>query len=114
MNLRFIGVAAAFVAGGFASAAEAAKAIDGLAAMHDLRRERGGVVCFSDHFHYGTSAGVSSKRGAEIEAIRSWADFVSFEYGSAWMNYRKAGSKAMSCTQSGGGWGCEVSARPCQ
>jgi hypothetical protein len=90
-----------------------AQPVDGLAAMHDIRRERG-FQCFSDHFHYGSSSGQANKKAAERAAIISWADFVNFEYGSTWTNYRKAGSKSMKCSQSSSGWECNVSARPCR
>jgi len=82
-------------------------------AMHDARFERG-YVCYSDHFHYGSSSGEPTKRQAEMAAISAWSAFVDLEYGSAWASYRKAGSKKMTCSQSGGGWGCSVEARPCR
>lgn len=82
-------------------------------AMHDARYERG-YVCYSDHFHYGSSSGKATKRQAEQAAVSAWSSFVDFEYGSAWASYRKAGSKKMTCSQGSGGWGCSVEARPCR
>ncbi|PPC82432.1 MAG: hypothetical protein CTY31_13010 [Hyphomicrobium sp.] len=87
-------------------------AITGLAASHDIKRE-GSRLCFSDHYHYGSSAGLANKKKAEAEAISSWASFVDFEYGPTWANFKKASSKGMNCSQSTSGWGCELSARPC-
>ena len=82
-------------------------------APHDARYERG-FICYTDHFHYGSSAGQASRRAAEIAAAGSWESFVDFEYGSAWARFSKAGSKGFKCEQSGGGWGCSVEARPCR
>jgi hypothetical protein len=85
-----------------------------MADIHDQRRERG-VICFSDHFHYGSSSGIKTKHAAEIAAIKSWADFVDFEYGGAWTDWRISGSKKIKCSQAGinGPWSCDVSSRPC-
>ena len=82
-------------------------------ALHSARVERG-LVCYTDHFHYGSSGGHSKRRAAEAAAISAWASFVDFEYGSAWASYRRAGSKKMSCSQGSGGWDCSVEARPCR
>ena len=90
-----------------------AAAVSGLAASHDMRRE-GGRLCFADHAHYGSSSGMTSLAAAQKEAITSWASFVDFEYGSAWANYGKASGKDMKCSQAGGGFGCDLGARPCQ
>ncbi len=85
-----------------------------LADIHEQRRERG-LNCMSDHFHYGSSADKPSKRAAQTAAIQSWADFVNFEYGSAWTSWARSGSKSISCTQAGSSyWGCDASARPCR
>ncbi len=85
-----------------------------LADIHAQRRERG-LNCFTDHFHYGSSAGQSSKRAAQITAVQSWVDFVNFEYGRAWTSWPRSVSKSISCTRAGdGGWGCDVSSRPCR
>lgn len=81
--------------------------------LHAARRERG-FVCYSDHYHYGSSSAQSSKKAAEAAAISSWSSFVDFEYGSAWASYSKSGSKKMTCSQSTSGWDCSVEARPCR
>lgn len=86
-----------------------------VADIHEQRRERG-VVCFTDHYHYGSSSGLSSKGTAESVAIKSWADFVDFEYGPAWARWGISGSKSVKCSRAGigGPWSCDVSARPCR
>lgn len=86
--------------------------VEGLAAMHDVRVERG-KLCYSEHYHYGGSKAMPSKKAAQIEAIRAWQSFTDMEYGPRWSNYRNAASKKVSCTQGAGGWGCEIEARPC-
>jgi hypothetical protein len=95
------------------AAVERTAAVTGLAASHNLRRESG-RVCFSDHYHYGSSLGQGSERAAQAVAIKSWADFVDLEYGSGWARYSSASGKDLKCTQSSAGWGCELSARPCR
>ena len=82
-------------------------------ALHSARYERG-FICYSDHFHYGSSGVQSTRAKAERAAAGSWSSFVDFEYGPAWANYGRAGSKKMTCSQSGGGWDCSVEARPCK
>lgn len=84
-----------------------------IADIHAQRRERG-HICFTDHFHYGSSSGLRTKRAAQAAAIRSWADFVDFEYGRAWTSWGASGSKQISCSNGGGSWGCDVSSRPCR
>jgi hypothetical protein len=84
----------------------------GLASIHSWRREKG-KTCFVDHFHYGTSEGEKTRKAAVAAAVRSWADFTDFEYGSDWAKFSKAASKSIKCTQSNG-WGCNIEARPCR
>ncbi len=96
-----------------AVAAQRVAAVTGLAAAHDLRSERG-RLCFSDHYHYGSSSGISNRKKAEYEAVVSWSSFVDFEYGNTWANFSKASAKDMNCTQSASGWSCDLSARPCR
>lgn len=86
-----------------------------VADIHEQRRERG-VVCFTDHYHYGSSSGLSSKKAAQAAAIKSWADFVNFEYGGAWTSWARSGSKSIKCDHAGpgGAWSCDVNARPCR
>lgn len=85
----------------------------GFAVLHDLRRE-GGRNCFLDHFHYGSSSGVRTRKAAEVEAIASWSGFVDLEYGSDWARFSRAASKSFKCEEAGSGWGCAVEARPCK
>ncbi|MEO1281300.1 MAG: hypothetical protein AAFV69_06155 [Pseudomonadota bacterium] len=87
-------------------------AIDGLAAMHDIRSERG-KLCFTDHYHYGSSQNLPSKKMAVRAAIGSWQDFTDLEYGGRWSSYRYAASKKVGCKVESGAWGCEIEARPC-
>ena len=97
-----------------AAAQKAGAAVTGLAAMHDMRREKG-RLCFTDHFHHGSSAGQPSKAAAMKEAVASWGGFTALEYGNEWASFNKAGSKTAKCTQStSGSWGCEIEARPCR
>jgi hypothetical protein len=86
-----------------------------VADIHEQRRERGSV-CFTDHYHYGSSSGVANKKAAQAAAIKSWADFVNFEYGGAWTSWARSGSKSVKCSQAGigGAWSCDVSSRPCR
>ncbi len=79
--------------------------------FHDEQRE-GGVCCFTDHFHSGASSGQATKAKAMAEAVRSWQDFVSFEYGSAYSSWNRAHSKSADCSN-GNGWSCSIEARPC-
>ena len=88
-------------------------AVTGLAASHELRRE-GNRLCFADHYHYGSSAGQPNARAAQMAAAGSWSDFVDFEYGGEWASYARAAGKDMKCSQSGSGWSCDASARPCR
>lgn len=82
--------------------------------VHTQRRERG-FICMGDHFHYGSSTDVSPKNRAVRAAIQSWADFVNFEYGTAWTIWARSGSKSVHCGNGGSGkWSCDVSARPCR
>ncbi len=85
----------------------------GLASIHAMRRERG-RICMADHWHYGSSGSLPSRRAAQRDAIRSWQDFTNLEYGSSWARFSRAGSRRVSCSQSGGGWSCNVEGRPCK
>jgi hypothetical protein len=85
----------------------------GLAYSHDMRREKG-RLCFSDHWHFGSGAG-GTRGAAEIEAIKSWADFTALEYGSDWARYSRAAGKTVKCAPNGsGGYDCQIDARPCK
>lgn len=85
-----------------------------LVAPADAKKRRGGRVCMTDHFHYGSSSGERSKKLARREAIASWAGFTAFEYGGAWASFRLARSKGVRCLRSDSGWGCNVEAVPCR
>ena len=84
----------------------------GLDGLHDKRRE-GGRLCMSDHFHDGSGNGKTRKL-AEADAARSWSEFTAWEYGGAWGSFRNAASKSMNCSDGGGAWSCQASARPCR
>lgn len=91
-------------------------ATSGLAqqAMHDEVRV-GKLACFTDHYHFGSSKGLASKKAALAEAAGSWADFVDFEYGSAYASWKSSAGKSVDCAKDGSGlWGCTVSSRPCR
>lgn len=81
--------------------------------LHDLKRE-GKRTCMVTHSHSGSSAGEASRKAAEIAAVKAWAGFTAWEYGTDWAQWTKAAGKQMSCTQSGASWGCSVDARPCR
>ena len=104
-----IGLIGAGALGDSAAAQEDSVMVD----LHQLRRE-GGKTCMADHFHNGSSAGLPSRKAAEIAAIRDWAGFTAWEYGVHWGNFALAASKRMSCAQSGGSWSCDLEARACK
>lgn len=84
----------------------------GLAGIHSQARV-GGKTCMTEHEHYGEGT-MSSRKGAEQAAMRSWASFTAWEYGAPWGRYNMAVGKSMGCTQSGGQWVCKTTARPCR
>lgn len=85
----------------------------GFVGLHDKIRI-GNKVCFSDHAHEGSSGSQPSQKVAMTEALRSWAGFVAWEYGSHWASWKLAVAQNASCGRSGGSWSCQVSARPCR
>jgi hypothetical protein len=96
------------------SAAVNAASETGLAtSLHDVRRE-GGRLCMTDHWHYGSSGTENSKAAAQKAAIRSWQDFTDLEYGSVWARFSRAASRKVGCRSTGGGYTCDVEARPCR
>jgi len=98
----------------FCTAAPAIADDTGLAtALHDVRKE-GGKLCMVDHYHSGSSSGAKEKKAALAEAIKSWAEFTAWEYGTDWAKWTKAASKGMTCSQESSGWGCSIEARPCK
>lgn len=73
----------------------------------------GGSCCFVDgHTHSGSGSG-SSRAAATNDAIKSWSDFVVFEYGGAYRSWGRSISKSVSCSGGGGGWSCSVESTPC-
>lgn len=107
-----VGLGAAALA--FAMGAAPARADDtGFASIHDLAMV-GSKVCMTDHSHNGTGDTASSRKAAELSAIRSWASFTALEYGTDWANFGLSVGKAMSCSQNSGGWQCSVDARACR
>jgi hypothetical protein len=88
-----------------------AQEVSGLAAMHDMRREKG-KLCMSDHWHSGSGVG-PSKAAAQKSAIRSWIDFTDLEYGGRWASFANAAGKNISYSKETNGWSASVEARPC-
>jgi len=84
----------------------------GFAYSHALRKERG-RLCMADHYHSGSGEG-RTKGSARKAAIRSWAGFTNFEYGTAWARYSLAASKSTRYTKAAFGWTAYVDARPCR
>jgi hypothetical protein len=81
--------------------------------FHDEVWAGGRKFCFSDHYHYGSGGTERTKAAAMASAADAWANFVNFEYGGAYDNFRIAESKAFSCSGAGNAWSCSVEARPC-
>jgi hypothetical protein len=84
----------------------------GLAYSHTLRKERG-RLCMADHWHSGSGEG-RTKTAARTAAIRSWADFTNFEYGTVWARFSLAASPSTRYTKAESGWSAAVDARPCR
>ena len=102
------------LAGAFSLAASAGAIADdtGLAYSHDLRKE-GGRLCMSDHYHQGSGEGLT-KAAARNAAIRSWADFTNFEYGTVWARFSAAASSSTRYIKADKGWSADIEARPCR
>jgi hypothetical protein len=84
--------------------------LDGLHAQVRL----GSRICMVDHFHNGSSNGLSSRKQAEAEAIRTWIDFTIWEYGPPWGSWKLSETKRVSCSQTSGSWSCTLESRPCK
>jgi hypothetical protein len=84
----------------------------GLASMHDLRKERG-RLCMADHWHSGSGEG-RTRAAARSAAIRAWAEFTDFEYGSSWAHFSVAASQSTRFSKAANGWSADVDARPCR
>lgn len=106
--------AALALAGLFSLAALAPVLADdtGLAYSHDLRKEQG-KLCMSDHWHSGSGDG-RTKSAAQAAAIRSWAGFTNFEYGTVWARYSLAAGKSVRYVKADNGWTAYIDARPCR
>ena len=109
----FVLVAGALVAAASPVAVNAASETGLATSLHDVRRE-GGRLCLTDHWHYGSSGTENSKAAATKAAIRSWQDFTDLEYGSVWARFSRASSRKVGCSQTGGGWVCNVEGRACR
>jgi hypothetical protein len=94
-----------------APVAALAQDVSGLAAMHDLRREKG-KLCMSDHWHSGSGTG-ATKDAAQKAAVRSWIDFTDLEYGGRWASFGNAAGKKVSYSKESSGWSASVEGRPC-
>lgn len=101
---------AAFLAA-FSLAAKADET--GLDSIHDQAAAKGRRICMTSHFHDGSGAGANRKE-AEAKAVRAWVDFTAWEYGSTWGSFQLAEAKSMNCSDAGGRWSCNASARPCK
>jgi hypothetical protein len=108
--MRFSMLALGFIALATPMAASAQE-ITGLAAMHDMRRERG-KLCMSDHWHSGNGSG-ATKDAAQKAAIRSWIDFTNLEYGRRWASFSNSASRKVSYSKESSGWSASVEGRPC-
>jgi hypothetical protein len=84
----------------------------GFADSHEQRRE-GGRLCLSDHAHSGYGEG-KTKSSASAAAIKSWAEFTAFEYGTSWARYTLAAGKSTKFTKEAKGWSANIEARPCK
>lgn len=74
----------------------------------------GNKCCFSDgHLHSGNSSSQRSKQAAMAAAVKSWADFVVWEYGASYGSFNAAVSKSMNCSGGGSDWYCSLTATPC-
>ncbi len=94
-------------------AAPAAVAAEtGFASIHAWRKERG-KTCMVEHFHSGVGQG-ATKQAARRAAIASWRDFTAWEYGSAWADFRAAGSRGVRYDRTATGWEAHVEGRPCR
>ena len=98
---------------GLAMAAGPASADEtSLAYSHDLAKE-GGRLCMSNNAHSGSAAG-ATKPAARAGAIRSWAEFTNFEYGTAWASFSVAAGSSTRYIKEASGWSATVDARPCR
>lgn len=91
-----------------------ASAVQAQQTLHAEQRV-GKWSCMVDHYHFGSSKGLTSKKAAEADAAASWSNFVDFEYGGAYASWKASQSKQVDCAKDGSGlWGCTLSSRPCR
>lgn len=84
-----------------------------LVGLHELRRE-GNLTCMASHTHSGVSAGLPSRKAAEVAAMRNWSEFTALEYGDQWGNPSRSASKTMKCSHNGTSHSCDFESRPCR
>jgi hypothetical protein len=107
-------VAAVLLVSGSIFLAPAASANEsGMASIHSWRKV-GKKTCLVGHQHAGSGSS-NSLKGAQAQAIGSWASFTDLEYGSSWAIFGNAAEKIMKCGPSGGGsFQCDLLATPCR
>lgn len=81
--------------------------------LHSMGRV-GNRLCLLEHSHAGSSSGHPTEKAARAAAVKSWAEFTAWEYGTDWANIRKANRAQIRCSQSSSGWGCDLDAYPCK
>ena len=80
-------------------------------------KKRKTKLCKDEHFHYGSSEWLPTRKRAMADAVASWASFTSFEYGNAWARFSLAHKKKTGCERggpSGKSWYCAVEGIPCR
>ena len=82
--------------------------------LHGTVRIAGKVCVGGGHSHYGESGSLATRAKAEADAIRAWAEFTAFEYGTDWARFGNAAGKKVNCSQSAGSWVCKLDAIPCR
>ncbi len=80
--------------------------------LHTMKRY-GKKVCFEGHFHTGSGTG-ATKKAAEVDAVKAWAGFTAWEYGTDWAQWSKAHAKTLTCSQNSSGFSCQADAMPCK
>ncbi|RTL63998.1 MAG: hypothetical protein EKK41_22250 [Hyphomicrobiales bacterium] len=110
---KLVAVCASLAIAGSVSAGSAVASETGVAqALHSLQRV-GGRTCLVDHYHDGSGSG-PTRGAATAAAVSAWSGFTAWEYGSSWGRYGLARAKSVSCSRSGSGWSCDISAIPCR
>ncbi len=116
MRILAVGTAALGIAllAGAAVAQQSLRAQEtGIAEIHSWVKV-GRRTCMADHFHDGSGTG-PTRAMAERAAVRSWAEFTAWEYGTPWGRYSIAASRKATCSRGESTtWRCAVEARPCR